>query len=151
MANRLPLRYLRLFLFLVGGVSQLAFLAAIMPEPWINEISEELLPQPFPQAAVAFYLARHLSLMYGFVGVALLYIATRLPRYRELIGPLAGCTMVFGVLQGVIDFQSGLPPWWTWGESLSTVAGGLAMMWLHRRCSDSEPQTVSPADDQRNT
>jgi hypothetical protein len=133
-----PASWLIWFLRLVGVISQLAFVAAVMPESWIIEISEELNLEAFPETPIAFYLARHLSLIYGFIGIGLIMISYQLTRYRDLVGYLSIGIIAFGILQGLIDFQSGMPVWWTLGESISTVIGGLIMAWLHRNC-DGRP------------
>ncbi len=130
--GQLPEKWLAYFLMFVGGVSQLAFVAAFMPSKWIHEITEELLPDPFPAIPLGYYLARHLSLLYGFLGIGLLVIAFQLKRYRDLVSLLAIGTIAFGLTQGIADWMSGLPPWWTLGESISTVIGGMLMLWLDR-------------------
>ena len=129
-----PASWLIWFLRLVGVVSQLAFVAAVMPESWIIKISAALNLDAFPETPVAFYLARHLSLLYGFIGIALIMVSYQLPRYRELVGMLAWGVIAFGMLQAWIDFQSGMPIEWTVGESVSTIFGGFLMLWLHRNC-----------------
>lgn len=121
-----------MFLRLVGIVSLLAFAAAVMPAKWIVEIAEELGFDPFPDSPLTFYLARNLSLMYGFVGVLLLVVAADLERYRPLVRWLAIGTIMFGVMQWVVNGMSGLPAWWTLGESSWTVLGGLLMLWFER-------------------
>ncbi|QDV47408.1 hypothetical protein Enr13x_73170 [Stieleria neptunia] len=129
-----PVSWLTWFLWLVGVVSQLAFVAAVMPESWIVEITDQLRLEPFPDTPLAFYLARHLSLLYGFIGIALIVVSYRITAFRAFIGALAIGIIAFGLLQGLIDFQSGMPVWWTAGESVSTIIGGGLMFWLHRRC-----------------
>ncbi|WP_246145938.1 hypothetical protein [Rubripirellula lacrimiformis] len=126
-------RLLRLLMQFVGGVSLLAFGAAVMPERWIIEISQELGFDPFPDSPLTFYLARHLSLLYGFVGVFFLILANDLDRYLPLVRLLAIATTIFGVGQACVDALAGVPAWWTWGESLSTVFGGLLLGWFVRR------------------
>lgn len=130
-------RYLRLFLRFIGSVSLLAFLAAIMPANWIVEIAEELGFAPFPLSPLTFYLARNLSLLYGFVGVLLIHLSTDLPRYRGLIRLVAIGTIALGVLQGLVDSLSKLPAWWTLGESLSTLLGGVLLYWLQSKTQES--------------
>ncbi len=125
------------FLRLVGGVSLLAFAAAVMPQKWIVEIAEALGFDPFPHSPLTFYLARNLSLLYGFVGAALLVVSVDLPRYFPLVRYAALGTILFSVLQLIVDTQSGLPTWWTWGESLSTLAGGLLLYWIQKRAAIS--------------
>ena len=123
-------RGLLLFLRVVGGVSLLAFAAAVMPQKWIVETSEELGFDPFPESPLTYYLARNLSLLYGFVGAALLVIASDLQRYRPLVRYVWMGTILFGGLQLVVNSMSGLPIWWVLGESLSTIAGGSLLAWL---------------------
>ncbi len=122
-----------LFLRVVGGVSLLAFAAAVMPEQWMVDIAGRLGFDPFPESPLTFYLARNLSLLYGFVGLALIVLSLDLPRYFPLVRYAAYGTMLFAVLQLIVDSQSGLPSWWTWGESLSTFCGGVLLGWLAKR------------------
>lgn len=126
-------RYTMLFLQVVGGVSLLAFLAAVMPEQWMVQTARVLGFDPFPSSPLTFYLARNLSLLYGFVGVLLILISFDLERYRPLVWYVAIGTVSFGVLQLVVNFMAGLPTWWIWGESGSTFCGGLLLYWIQRR------------------
>ena len=134
MTAKYPESWLAWFLWLVGVFTQLAFVAALMPASWFVIITQEIGLDAFPETPLAFYLARHLSLMYGFVGIALIVISYQLSRYRDLIGYLAYGVIVFGILQGIIDLQSGMPLIWTLGESISSVIGGLMILWLHKNC-----------------
>lgn len=129
----LPRVWLTWYIRLVGLSALLAFVAAFMPAGWIIKITDELQLAAFPAEPLAFYLARHLSLLYGFIGAALVYFTAHFDRFRDLVGLLAIATMLFGALQGVLDFQSDMPIWWTLGESISTIIGGAIMFWLHRR------------------
>ncbi len=122
-------RPLRWFLMAVGVFSLTAFGAAVMPADWMVQISASI-GLEMPPARLPIYLARHLSLLYGCVAVALILIAGDLPRYRPLLPWLAGGTVAFGIGQAIIDIQSGMPWWWTAGESASTVVGGLLIAWL---------------------
>lgn len=126
-------RWLLLFLRAIATITLLAFAAAVMPEKWIIEASEALGFDPFPYSPLTFYLARNLSLLYGFVGAGLLVITTDWHRYRPLVRYLAVGTIAFGGLQLIVDGQSALPLWWTLGESLSTICGGLTIWWLDHR------------------
>ena len=126
-------RYILLFLRTIGAISLLAFLAAVMPEKWMVETAKVLAIDPFPFSPLTFYLARNLSLLYGFVGALLLLISFDLDRYRPLVWYVATGTILFGVLQLIVDSMSGLPAWWTLGESISTVFGGLLLYGLQRR------------------
>ncbi len=132
----LPGRYERWLILLLRGVAVitwLAFLAAVMPEKWIVEISEELGFDPFPHSPLTFYLARNLSLLYGMVGAGLWLITFDFDRYQPLIKYFALGTIAFGALQLVVDFQASMPIWWTLGESVSTMLGGMLVGWLDRK------------------
>jgi hypothetical protein len=128
--NRAGDRHVLLFLRIIGGVSLLAFLAAVMPTHWMIETAEALGFKSFPDSPLTFYLARNLSLLYGFVGAFLIIISLDLDRYRPLVWYTAVGTMLFGVLQFVVDSMAGLPAWWTLGESVSTFFGGVLLYWL---------------------
>lgn len=125
-------RFLLLFLRLVGSLSLLAFLAAVMPEKWIVEIAEALGFDPFPDSPLTFYLARSLSLLFGFVGALLIVVSCDLQRYRPLVWFVAMGTMLFGILRLVVDSMAALPVWWTLGECLSTLFGGALLYWIQR-------------------
>ncbi|OYP30011.1 hypothetical protein CGZ80_23410 [Rhodopirellula sp. MGV] len=130
--------WLSVYLSLVGYSALLAFAAALMPEHWMTSITESMGLKSFATIPVAFYLARHLSLLYGFIGGGLVYLTRNLNRFRDLIGTLAVAVIALGILQGIIDLQAGMPLWWTLGESISTIIGGLIMHWLHRHCDSSQ-------------
>lgn len=132
-----PDRWVTIFLKFIGSTALLAFIAAVMPEKWIVEIAEELGFDPFPHSPLTFYLARNLSLLYGFTGAALWLVALDLDRYRPLVFWIAIGTILFGVLQAIVDSLSGLPIWWTLSESLSTFFGGWALLFLERLASKS--------------
>ncbi|WP_146523247.1 hypothetical protein [Stieleria varia] len=133
-------RWLIRFLQMVGVFTLFAFPAAVMPESWMIRIAQWLTIKPFPSAPLTFYLARNLSLIYGFGGIGLFVIANDLPRYRPMIRWLAIGTIGFGVMQGVVDGMSSLPIWWTLGESLSTIMGGCLIAWLGRRSAASHQE-----------
>lgn len=132
-------RFLKLFLRVVGGFALLAFAAAVMPSRWMIEIAEELGLPAFPEHPLTFYLARNLSLLYGFVGFTLVIVASDLQRYRPLVRLMAFGTVLFSVMQLIVDAMSGMPPWWTWGESGSTFSGGILLFWLDRK---TDPQNT---------
>ncbi len=123
---------------MIGYLSLLAFGAAVMPQKWIVEIAEELGFEPFPSAPITFYLARNLSLLYGFVGCTLLVISSDLVRYRPLVRKIAIGTVLFGILQWIVDAQSGMPIWWTAQESLFAIAGGTVIAILDKK-TESPP------------
>ena len=130
--------WLRWYLQFVGAVTLLAFAAAVMPENWMVTIANLLGVDPFPDDPLTFYLARNLSVLYGFVGIALLILAANLKHYQELVGYLAIGTIAFGVCQIIVDAQAALPWWWTIGEGSGAVVGGAFIWWLYARSSYSD-------------
>jgi hypothetical protein len=138
-------KWLILFFRVVGVGTIFAFAGALMPQTWMVEIAEELGFEPFPSAPLTFYLARNLSLLYGFVGCALLVIASDFARYRPLVSKVGIGAIAFGSLQFLVDIQSGMPMWWTLYESLSTIFGGVLILVLDRKTvrGSGEPEVAS--------
>lgn len=132
-----PDRWVLIFLKFIGSIALLAFFAAVMPEKWIIEIAEELGFDPFPVSPLTFYLARHLSLLYGYTGAALWLVALDLDRYRPLVLWIAIGTITLGILQGISDSLSAMPTWWTLRESISTFMGGCVLLVLDRHALQS--------------
>lgn len=139
-------KWLILFFRVVGIGTMFAFAAAVMPQKWIVEIAEELGFEPFPATPLTFYLARNLSLLYGFVGCAMLVIASDFSRYRPLVSKVGIGAIAFGSFQFLVDIQSGMPMWWTLYESLSTILGGVLILVLDRKTlgRSDQPQVTSP-------
>ena len=129
-------QWLVLYLKFIGYVSLLAFAAAVMPASWMIKTADAL-GVPLADFPLSFYLARNLSLLYGFAGATLLVIASDMSRYGSLVWFVVRGTILLGVMQLVANSMSGLPLWWTLGESLSTVCGGLVMWWLDRKANDA--------------
>ncbi len=125
--------WLKLFFRGVGAITLFAFAAAFMPQKWMVETAEFLGFEPFPFSPLTFYLARNLSLLYGFVGCVLFVIASDLPRYRPLVGKVGSGTIAFAILQGLVDVQSGLPIWWTAYGIISTLIGGITILILDKK------------------
>lgn len=138
-------RRLSSVLWWVGIVTLTAFVAAVMPVSWMRWTSERL-GLDFGEQPLTNYLARHLSLLYGFVGCLMLWLSPRVDTCGWLIRRLAWCTVAFGLGQAWIDWQSGMPLWWTVGESVSTVAGGGLLLWM----SSGKDFAEHPADDVTN-
>ncbi|WP_417736036.1 hypothetical protein [Rosistilla oblonga] len=133
-------RLLYWYLLLFGGVVFSAFFAAAMPKAWMIATAEFFEIDSFPDHRLTWYLARHLSVVYGMLGVAILELARDLPRYRALVLKLGWGIVVLGGLQWWVDLATGMPAIWTYGEAISTAAGGAVIVYLAR--GSEEP----PAD-----
>ena len=130
-------RWLVLYLRFVGYVSLLAFAASVMPASWMIKTADALGVQ-LADVPLSFYLARNLSLLYGFAGATLVIIASDISRYGTLVWFVVRGTILLGIMQFVANSMSGLPLWWTLGESVSTVCGGMLMWWLDRKAHGSD-------------
>ena len=144
---RLSLQNLRVILKLVAAVTLLAFAAAVMPGRWIVETARWLGFDPFPESPLTYYLARNLSLMYGFIGAAIWYIATKLERYRDLVKPLALASIAFSLSQAAVNIQSEMPTWWIATEFVATFTGGIALVVLDRLTVDRTSQDQASLDE----
>jgi hypothetical protein len=121
----------------LGGVlTCCAFPAALLPAEWMAAVHAALGMGPLPRAPIVDYLARSLSLLYGFHGVFLLLVSTDVRRYRALVVLAAWMDVVGGVALFAIDVRAGMPPWWTWGEGPPLLAFGLVLLWLVHRTSE---------------
>lgn len=121
---------LRWYLIVFGGVSLLAFPAAAMPETWMIAIADFFGIKDFPTQPLTWYLARHLSVMYGLIGLGLLFIGQNLELYRPLVRWFGWGVVLLGGMQLLIDLEAPMPALWTWGESISTAIGGAIIVYL---------------------
>lgn len=143
MSVRISTGCLAVSLRVIGAVTMVAFAAAVMPQAWIIGIAQWLGFDPFPDAPLTHYLARNLSLIYGFVGAMVWWIGANLDRYRSLVGPFAWAVVAFGIGRAVVDTQAGMPLWWTAGESICSVIGGLVIAWADRVATDEPPNVTA--------
>ena len=132
-------QYLIWLLRFVGFVGLLAFIASVMPESWMISIAKLLTIDPFPDHPLTFYLARNLSLLYGFVSVGVLVMASDLKRYGQLVKIFAIVTITFGAMQVICNSMSNMPWWWSLGEGLSTLGGGIVIFWLTKKAKVGAP------------
>ena len=124
---------LRWLLTLMGATAVLAFVAVVMPTDWMESANDFLGLGPFPQAPLTQYLTRSLSALYGCLGLLIIYLGFNVRRYLDLIIVVAWLIMLLGVLLTGIDFKSGMPASWAWGEGPPTVVLGAAFLWLARK------------------
>ena len=134
-------RSLSRLLFWIGVGTMTAFGAAVMPMAWMIEIADWMGVE-LPARPVVGYLARHLSLLYGMVGVMFVVLSRDVSRYRPLVRHLAMAAIAFGVAQAAIDIYSHMPPSYTAAESISTIAGGGLLRWTSRHA------TATPSEDE---
>jgi hypothetical protein len=133
-------RTLRLLLRLAGAFLCTAFFAMIMPTAWMAGTHEWLGMGEFPRRPVVEYLTRSIAPLYGFHGVLMLLVASNLTRLRPVALYLGGMNLLFGTFVTVIDFEAGLPWWWSLGEGPPIAAFGLVILWLVRTGVPDEPR-----------
>ncbi len=106
-------RRLALLLRVIGVIDLLAFAAMLQPVSWLSAVQAHLQMGTFPDAAVAIYLVRTASMLYGLCGALLLFLSSDVARYAPVIRFIARAGVVAGGILMGIDIASGMPWWWT--------------------------------------
>lgn len=112
-----PINWLVLVLRATAALLLLAFVGAVLPESWMKAVYESGGLGPWPGGALLMYLARALSLMYGFLGLLTLYLSFDVSRYRPLVRFLAVASFPFAPVMFVVIWSAGLPVVWAVCES----------------------------------
>ena len=115
-----------------GSVEILAFVAVIMPRSWM-EISHQWLGMgEMPNGPLIMFMIRQASYTYGMHGVSLWVLASDVVRFRTLI-LLNGISFLLAALVFfLIDLKSGMPWFWTVGDTLGCGFFGVALLLLDR-------------------
>ena len=127
-----PFRGLVFVLRATAVLFLVAFVGAALPESWIKVVYEwggEL--GHWPGGALLVYLARAVSILYGFYGLLVLYLSFDVQRYRPLIRFMAIVSFPFVPIMFVIILTAGLPTVW----AVSEPSGILIMSTLWYLCS----------------
>jgi hypothetical protein len=107
----------KILLRLAGTFEILAFIAVVMPRSWM-EISHEWLGLGLmPHGAVLMFLIRQASYTYGMHGVSLWVLALDVKRFRPLVIVNGIAYLLAAPVFVAIDYSSGMPLWWTIGDS----------------------------------
>ncbi len=135
-----PDRLLTLMLRFGGGVMLLAFPMALLPTEWMAMSHESLGLGPFPEprGPLVEYLARSVSLFYGFHGGLLLVVSTDIHRFRPIVRYLGFMNILFGMGVYAIDRVVGMPILWATGEGVTVAITGMLFLGLLRRIDESE-------------
>lgn len=124
---------LRLLLRVAGTVEILAFFAVIMPRSWMELSHSWLGLGVMPSGPLIMFMIRQASYSYGMHGISLWVIASNVERFRVLIIFNGIAFLLAGPVFFLIDHYSGMPWWWTVGDSLSCASLGAAFLWLSRK------------------
>jgi hypothetical protein len=117
---------------LAGTVEILAFVAVVMPRSWM-EISHEWLGMGLmPEGSLVMFMIRQASYAYGMHGISLWVIATDVVRFRPLVIFNGIAFLLAAPVFFLIDYTSGVPFWWTIGDTLGCafIGGGLLLLCL---------------------
>ncbi len=123
-----------IFLLRLSGVVTLcAFGAIFLPTQWMVRTHAWLGLGEFPALPVVDYLTRSVAALYAFHGGIVLYIATDVRRFRDLVGYFGAATIVFSVVLFFVGLHAGLPLYWILGEGPPVAGLGLLILLLYRR------------------
>jgi hypothetical protein len=123
----------RVLLRIGGTLLCSAVCAVFLPRDVMVATNAWLGLAPLPDLPLVDYLARSTSALYALHGAVLLLASTDPVRYRELILLQGGTTLAFGLALIGIDWNAGMPRWWTWAEGPSVALIGGALLALGAR------------------
>jgi len=118
---------------LAGSVELLAFLAVVMPRSWMEIAHTWLGLGEMPNGAIIMFMIRQASYTYGMHGVSLWVIASNVERFRLLIILNAISFLIAAPVFFLIDQTSGMPFWWSLGDTFGCGSFGAALLWLSLR------------------
>lgn len=130
-------RGLRLWLRVVAVILLPALACAVMPEAWMARTHADLGLGSWPGEPLTVYLARSVSLLYGFFGLTALFVSFDVRRYRPLVEFLSLVGIAFGPCVLAIATTAGMPAAWAWSEG-PVVAAMCAIMWTLARRAKGE-------------
>lgn len=122
------------WLLRLGGVLTCsAFLTVWLPVDTMQSVHRDLGLGELTTSPVVEYMARSLSLLYGFHGVLLFVVASDVHRHLAIVRFLGWMNVLFGLAILAVDLHAGLPPWWSWVEGPPVTAVGVVLLLLARR------------------
>jgi hypothetical protein len=126
------LRLQRWLLRVAAIVQFTALPGVILPREAVEKLSWLMgLGQP-PLVPLMIYMAGGCAYVSLAVGVLLWIISNDVVRYRPLVIMSGWISLIGGPGFLWIDYQSGLPHWWTAMDSLSCLIIGAALLWVCR-------------------
>jgi hypothetical protein len=131
-------RLLFLLVRVNAGILLLAAPCALLPFAWMDNIHREIVGHgSLPDIPIAKYMARSLSLAYALHGTIVLRVTLNWARYRPMVPLLAWLHIGFGCAMLGIDWESGMPWWWTGCEGPFIIVFGLLILAVYRRADRS--------------
>jgi hypothetical protein len=122
------------WLLRLGGAFEiLAFFAVVMPQSWMETSHLWLGMGQMPDSPVVLFMIRQASYAYGMHGVSLWVLASDVERFRPLVIFNGISYLLAGPVFFLIDYSTGMPMWWTVGDSVACLFFGVALLWLSLR------------------
>jgi hypothetical protein len=94
----------------------MAAMIVFLPDATIVWVHTRLGLGVFPDAPIAWYLARGLSAYYAMHGALMLFISLDVVRYLDLVRIAMRLFAVYGILMLIVDLQAPMPTFWTIAE-----------------------------------
>jgi len=114
-----------------GATEILAFAAVVMPRFQMEAAHRWLGLGEMAGGPIIMFMIRQASFTYGVHGISLWVLATDVERFRPLV-ILNGIAFVIAApVFFVIDYKSGMPLWWAWGDSFGCGFFGAALLLLN--------------------
>jgi hypothetical protein len=129
---------LKLILRVLGTSSLFALIFVVAPRGWMDAIHAELGMGQLPDEPIVGYLARSTSAFYALVGGLLWIVSCDLVRHRQVLIYLGGAVTVLGIVLFVVDWQEGMPLFWTAWEGPFVFLFGASVLLLGRRIGRRE-------------
>jgi hypothetical protein len=118
---------------LVGTFEILAFIAVVMPRAWMDISHAWLGLGEMPGGPIIMFMIRQASYAYGMHGISLWILAANVDRFRPLVIFNGISFLLAAPVFFLIDHTSGMPLWWTLGDTIGCAFFGVALLWLSRR------------------
>ena len=125
-------RLLIWLLRLAGTIEILAFVAVIMPRAWMEGAHAWLGLGQMRVSPLLMFMIRQASYSYGMHGISLWLLAMDVERFRLLILLNGIAYLLASPVFFLIDYTSGVPSWWTLGDTASCLFFGAGVLWLAR-------------------
>lgn len=126
-------RWLKVLLWVFGGVSVIAFFPFVMPWRWMTAVHQWLGMGTLQHQPVTEYLARATSAFCGLYGALLLILAQDVRRYATIIRWQAIAIIITATIGAIFGARAGMPAWWMIGDVLACWFFCGAMLWCQRR------------------
>ncbi len=118
---------------LVGSVEILAFVAVVMPRAWMETSHAWLGLGEMPDGPIIMFMIRQASYAYGMHGVSMWIMASDVSRFRPIILFNGISFLLAAPVFFLIDYQSGMPWFWTVMDTIGCAFFGAALLWLNWR------------------